>query len=304
VPERSAATINRGETSGQLRATDEVTLGATSIRTSRLVFGTGSSTAEQRQLGVPGLARLLRQAHDLGIRWWETADIYQTHPHVAAALRRCPRDQVAITTKTVAKDKAAVAHDVDRFLKELGTDYIDVLLLHCMSTEDWTRKMAGPMEALNDAKAKGKVRAIGCSLHVHDPRLYASLAPLVAACHNPWGDILLVRLNPFAIQTDARRVDDVPRVETIFRALDSQGKILYGMKVLGGADPHVKRSRIQGARIDESLRFVLERSYIRAFTIGFSRLDDIKDIIRRIDNLAVPLVRRPAGGGNEARIDS
>ena len=222
-----------------LRATDTVRLGKTGIRASRLVVGTGSASTEQRNLGVQGLANLLKKALDRGITWWETADIYQTHPHVAAALRDVRRDRVVITTKTASKDAQSVRADIERFLRELGTDVIDILLLHCMSTPDWTTTMEGPMAVLNEAKKKGQVRAVGASLHVHDPRWYASLKPLTAAVDIAWGDIFLVRINPFAVNTDVPKKEGIPHVETIFRSLKQRGAVLYGMKLLGKFVQHL-----------------------------------------------------------------
>ncbi len=273
------------------RATDVVTLGKTGIRPSRLAVGTGSNGAEQRQLGVAGMARLLQYAVDRGVTWWETADMYQTHPHVRAALRAVKRERVVITSKVLTRNgddrvKTAdeVRKDIQRFRQELDTDYIDILLLHCMSDPRWPETMKGPMEALNDAKQKGYARAIGCSLHV--------LSSLKTAAATRWGDVFLVRINPFAINMDVDQPALIPQVDRVLSTIHKQGKAIYGMKLLGGADPHLHKSRIQGGRIDESLRFALGKQYLSGFTIGFSREEDLDDIIRRIDRLGPPAGKR------------
>jgi len=267
-----------------LRAADVAALGNTGIKPSRLAIGTGSNGAEQRGLGVQGLARLLQYAFDRGITWWETADLYQTHPHVRAALRKLPRERVVITSKVltchengVAKTPAEVRRDVGRIRKELDADYIDILLMHCMSQPDWPEKMKGPMEVLDEAKEKGRVRAVGCSLHV--------LSAVEAAAKAPWGDVFLVRINPFAVNMDVQRPEEVPKLEKALTALHHRTGAVYGMKLFGGTDPHRRQCRLTGGQLDQSLRFALSRPYLAGFTVGFSRERDLDDVIRRIEQV-------------------
>ena len=287
-----AATVALGTdvTGSPARATDVVTLGETGIRASRLAVGTGSNGAEQRRRGVAGMAGLLQYAVDRGITWWETADLYRTHPHVRAALRAVKRRRVVITSKVLTrhddggvKTSAEVKEDVERFLKELDTDYIDILMLHCMSDPRWPETMKGAMEVLTQAKQKGHVRAIGCSLH--------EVGALRAAAKTRWGDVFLVRINPFAVNMDVDKPDLIPAVERLLKTIHKQGKAVYGMKLLGGTNPHLGKSRLQGEQIDESLRFALGRPYLTGFTIGFSREQDLDDVIRRIDAIG-PTTRK------------
>lgn len=260
-----------------LRANDTVTMGKTGIKASRLAIGTGSNAAEQRKRGVPGMVKLFHHAMDRGLYWLETADLYKTHPHVQGFLREIEREKVVVTSKTLSKTAEGVRSDIERFRKELDTDYIDILLFHCMSEPDWPEKMKGPMDALSDAKEKGYVRAIGCSLHV--------LGALEAACKERWGDVYLVRLNPFAVNMDVDKPKEISKVEKAIQLLHKQGKAVYGMKLLGGTNPHIGKSRLQGDQIDASLRFALSRSYLDGFTIGFSREKDIDDIFQRIERV-------------------
>ena len=119
---------------------DIVDLGLTGISTSRLCFGTGTTgwkhRSNQGDLGIERLAYLLRFAHEHGVSFWDTADMYGTHPHVAAALREVGRETVTVTTKTVSRTAGEVRADVERFLGELGTDYLDIVLLHCITDPD------------------------------------------------------------------------------------------------------------------------------------------------------------------------
>src|SRR5690349_8142055 len=118
-------------------ATDTVVLGKTGIRTSRLAMGTGTigfgHHSNQSALGVQGLSRLLLNGYDRGLRFFDTADAYGTHPHVAEALKHVPRDNVTVLTKSWSREPAAIRADLDRFRRELGTDHIDIFLMHCLS---------------------------------------------------------------------------------------------------------------------------------------------------------------------------
>src|SRR5947209_11147413 len=122
---------------GKFSASDTVRLGSTGIRTSRLAMGTGTvgtgHHSHQTALGIQGLSDLLWQGYDQGLRFFDLADSYGSHPHAAEALKHVPRDKVAIMTKSWARDAAGIRADIDRFRKELNTDYIDVFMMHCLT---------------------------------------------------------------------------------------------------------------------------------------------------------------------------
>ena len=260
-----------------LRANDVVTLGATGVQASRLSMGTGAyGGSEVRKLGIDGAARLLRHGFDEGVRWWDVADVYKTHPHAAAALNELPRDQVTITTKVRArleeKGYKEIKADIERCRKELNTDYIDICLMHCMTDADWPEKMKGRMDALSEAKEKGHVRAVGCSYHSHQA--------LQAAVGVDWIDINLVRINPFGQRMDVKNKEQVPAFVKTLQQMHASGQALYGMKVLGQGD-------FVGDQIDESLRFALSQPFLSGFTVGFSSAAQLDDVVRRIDRVRV-----------------
>jgi aryl-alcohol dehydrogenase-like predicted oxidoreductase len=180
---------------------DIVEFGKTGLSVSRLAFGTGThgwaGRSEQTDLGVDKLASLLRLAYDHGVNFWDAADTYGSHPHVAKALKGLPRDEVVIATKTTSRTAAQVTQDVERFLRELGTDVLDIVLLHFVTQADWPQRYAGAMEALSQAKEQGQVRAVGVSCH--------------------------------GVNMDA----PPSRVAPVIERLYASGKAVYGMKVLG-----------------------------------------------------------------------
>ena len=247
-------------------APDTVTLGKTGIKTSRLAMGTGTvgsgHHSHQTALGVAGLSALLLNGYDNGLRFFDAADSYGSHPHVAEAIKQRPRDKVTVLTKTWARDPASARADLDRFRKELGTDYLDICLMHCVTEADWTERYKGVMDVLSEAKEKGVIRAHGCSCH--------SIEALRAAAKSPWVEVDLVRINPIGSHMDA----DPETVVSVVREMRAAGKGMIGMKILGQGDLRTRQ--------DEALKYALSLDLLDAFTIGAESKDEQEDLIRRI----------------------
>jgi 1-deoxyxylulose-5-phosphate synthase len=247
-------------------ASDTVTLGRTGIKTSRLAMGTGTvgsgHHSHQTALGVKGLSDLMLNGHDNGLRFFDTADAYGSHPHVAEALKHIPRDKVTILTKTWSRDPSEARADLDRFRKELGTDYLDIWLMHCVTEGDWTERYRGVMDVFSEAKEKGIIRAHGCSCH--------SIEALRAAAKSPWVEVDLVRINPIGSHMDA----DPDTVFGVLREMKAAGKGIVGMKILGQGDLRNRQ--------DEALKYALSLGVLDAFTIGAESKTEQEDLIRRI----------------------
>jgi 1-deoxyxylulose-5-phosphate synthase len=245
---------------------DIVTLGSTGIKTSRLAMGTGTvgsgHHSHQTALGIKGLADLLLNGYDHGLRFFDSADSYGSHPHVAEALKHVPRDKVTVLTKSWARDPAEMRADLDRFRRELGTDYLDICLMHCLTEADWTDRYRGVMDVLSEAKQKGIIRAHGCSCH--------SIEALRAAAKSPWVEIDLARINPVGAYMDG----DPATVVSVLKEMKAAGKAVVGMKILG-----------QGTlrqRQDEGIKYALSLGVLDAFTIGAESKAEQEDLIRRI----------------------
>ena len=108
--------------------------GKTGIEISRLCFGAGRlrDTCDTYEAG----GKLMLRAFDEGITFWDTAEGYGTQPHLGEAARQILRHEVVIQTKNSAKDYNGASASITRSLQELKTDYIDVLLLHGISTPE------------------------------------------------------------------------------------------------------------------------------------------------------------------------
>ena len=254
------------ELTKKFSASDTVVLGNTGIRTSRLAMGTGTvgsgHHSHQTALGIKGLSDLLLNGYDRGLRFFDAADSYGSHPHVAEALKHVQRDKVTVLTKSWARDAATMRADLDRFRKELGTDYIDVFLMHCLTEADWTERYKGVMDVLSEAKQKGIIRAHGCSCH--------SIEALRAAAASPWVEVDLARINPVQSHMDA----DPATVIGVLKQMKAAGKAVVGMKILGQGDMRNRQ--------DDALKYALSLGVLDAFTIGAENRGEQEDLIRRI----------------------
>src|SRR5262245_53061337 len=214
-------------------AGDQVVLGKTGLKSSLLGIGTGSvgvkRSSNQVKLGQDKFTRLLGHAYDRGITYIDAADQYGSHLFVREAIKtlKIPRDKLFIQTKTRALNAEVAKVDIERFREELGVDYIDSLLMHCMTKGSWPTDMRPVMDVLNDAKAKGVVKAVGVSCH--------GLPPLQVAAQTDWIDIDLARINPLG--GNKGRMDSTPEVVSgLLKQMHDKGKGILGMKILAEGD--------------------------------------------------------------------
>lgn len=253
-------------------ANDIVTLGNTGIKVSRLAMGTGTNGVRHRsnqteRLGIKGVADLLHAAYDEGVIFWDSADQYGTHPHLKEALRSIPREKVVILTKTHATTEREMKDDLDRFRDEIGTDYLDIVLLHLMTDRDWPVEKRAAMDVLEKAREDGLIRAHGVSCH--------TLGALETAAKTDWVQVDLARINPAGVAMDA----DVPTVKNVLREMHEKGKGVIGMKIFGAG-------RLRN-RVDECLQHALDLDFIDAFTIGQENRGETRDLIERIPAVSI-----------------
>jgi predicted aldo/keto reductase-like oxidoreductase len=255
---------------------ERVPLGKTKIKVTRIGFGTGmrggNRQSNQTRLGKEKFEGLLKTAYERGIRLFDVADLYGTHPYLASALRKMPRKDYVINTKIwwrgggiPEKERPDADVVVKRFLKELNTDYIDVVLLHCVTSEKWPQELRKQMDILDQLKHKGIIRAHGVSCH--------SLKALQAAENEPWVDSVNVRINAYGKNMDA----SVAEVEPVVRKLHKEGKGMLGMKLIGeGAFRNSDEKR------DNSIRYVLGLGCVDAMVVGFEKIEEVDDFAARV----------------------
>ena len=176
---------------------DRVKLGRTGLKPSRLALGTGTRgyrrTSDQKKLGKENFLNLTKHAYDRGIRFFETADMYGTHEFVGKALKEFKREKITVLSKVMVYDHQdwyktePFGTSIDRFRKELDTDYIDILLLHCMVNGQWPTEYKRYLDGLSEAKEKSYIKCVGVSCH--------NLDALKEAATNPWVDVVQARIN-------------------------------------------------------------------------------------------------------------
>jgi len=258
-----------------------VQLGRTDLKFTRVCMGTGSHggqrSSNQTRQGREAFLKLLRAAYDRGVRTYDTADLYGTHAYVAEALVGRPRDSYSLISK-IWWDRGGIPEPerpdadvvVERFLKELQTDRIDLLLLHCVTAPDWPDRLRKQMTLLSQLKAQGKIRALGVSCH--------SLAALEAAAAEPWVDSVHTRINPYGMSMDGSPAEVVP----VLKKLHAAGKGVVGMKIIGEG-----RLRNDDARRDESVKFVLGLGCVHILDVGFESETEIDDFAARVRKVPV-----------------
>jgi predicted oxidoreductase len=172
----------------------QVALGDTGIQVSRLSSGTAFMGPLSDHLSPQEGAALLLQALDQGISTWDTSDDYGTHPHVACALQRIPREEVTVSSKLREPGTT-----VEQVLDELGTPYLDILFVHevTLAGVDMSREM---LRAWQGEKERGRVRAVGISTHS------VRAAQLAAAW--PEVEVLMVPINPTGVCTPESSIED------------------------------------------------------------------------------------------------
>lgn len=253
-------------------ASDVIELGPKKVKVTRLAMGTGTngmggSSNQTRKLGMSGLADLLRTAYDNGVCFYDSADQYGTHPYIKEALKKVPREKIAILTKTHSSTYNEMKADLDRFRKELGVDYIDVMLLHCMMDPDWPARKKGAMDFISEAQEKGLIKTKGTSCH--------TLGALKASAKTPWVEVDLARINPAGAVMDA----DPQTVLAVLKEMKASGKGIIGMKIFGaGKLRH---------RADECLQFALAQDVVDCFTIGSESVAEFIDLTKRIPAASV-----------------
>ena len=270
-------------------ATDQVTLGNTGIKLSRLGIGTGTVGGSiQRGLGHERFKDLIHYAYDRGITYIDTGESYQTHPWVREAIKGLPREKLYIQSKMLHMggfggrggfaNEAPALERLDRFRKELNVDYIDTVLIHCQIDPNWEEHSKALMDGLEEAKQKQIIRAHGVSCH--------SLPALKKAAQLSWVDVNLARINPQGVEIDTSQMSvfttssesDVPAVVEQLHIMRKNGHGIIGMKLIAQG----KFTNIEDRR--KSLRWVMQNNLVDAVVLGMKSREEIDEAITNINS--------------------
>jgi aryl-alcohol dehydrogenase-like predicted oxidoreductase len=260
-------------------AIDQVPLGKTGIKTSRLGMGCGTNSGRvQFDLGQEGFTKLVRYAYDQGITYFDIAKSYRTHGMLGEAIKGLPREKLFIQSKIGGvPDKPF--EEIDKCRQTYGVDYIDSLLIHCTITPNWEEDRKRMMDAMQEAKEKKIIRAHGVSCH--------SLPALARGVELDWVDVHLVRVNPqgtlvdtadaksWNAESDASHV--APVMEQIKR-MHEKGRGVIGMKIIGEGRFTKPEDR------EKSIRFAMQCGLLDCVTIGFKSPAEVDEAIQRMNN--------------------
>jgi aryl-alcohol dehydrogenase-like predicted oxidoreductase len=251
-----------------LTPTSQVPLGKSGLKVSMVGLGTGSigwgRRSNQTKLGQDEFTRLMRYAFDRGINFFDLADAYGSHPYFAEAMKGVPRDRYVIQTKSDSRDPQGARDDIDRFLRELHTDYLDSLIIHCVTIPDWTERYRGVMDVFAEAKRQGKIRAHGVTCH--------NFGALQSAAASDWVQINQVRWNSGRSHMD----NEVETVRAVFKQMRAKGQGMIGMKVVGQGDLLNGARKLSPA---ECFRFQVESGVVDAFVVGVEAISQVDELL-------------------------
>lgn len=255
---------------------DKVKLGKTGISISRVGMGTGTigynNGSNQTRLGMDSFVKMARHAYDRGITYFDMAESYGSHTYIGNAIKGLAREDITLCTKVWTHPNGSdkiepVDKILDRYRKDLDTDYIDILLMHCLMEKNWAESRKYYMDALSKAKQAGIVKAVGVSCHNWDA--------MAEAVENPWVDVILARINPFGTHMDG----DTDAVNNLLAKAKKNGKGIIGMKIFGEGKNTSEEER------EQSLNFAIKESSIHCMTIGLESINQIDDLVERVTRI-------------------
>jgi 1-deoxyxylulose-5-phosphate synthase len=259
-------------------ATDWVPLGNSSVKVTRLAFGTGSLGGQvQRDLGQAQFTKLVRYAHERGICFFETAESYgEMHKMLGVALQGVPRDSYRLMSKVTTHPSGDPQEKIDELRKLANTEYFDIMLLHWQHTPTWPVDSLRWQDGIAEAQAKKIVLARGASVH--------GLPALRQVQATKWLDVAMIRMNHKGARMDAEDYDtngpgNVNEVVAHVKQVRKEGIGVISMKLAGeGAfGPEDRRA---------AMKFAFRNAGVDCVTVGYKNTSEIDEAINNL-NLAL-----------------
>jgi aryl-alcohol dehydrogenase-like predicted oxidoreductase len=253
-----------------------INLGKSGVSVSRIALGTGSDgwrrESDQTRLGMKKFIELAEYVYDRGIIFFDLADAYGSHTYLREALKIIPREKVVIMSKIWIREAdwktdESIPLAIDRFRKEIGTDYLDIVLIHCMVSPNWLEEQKEQRDDLSEAKQRGIIRAHGVSCH--------DFGALKTAAGSDWVEILLARINHRGAKMDG----PPEKVMPLLKQAHDRGAGVIGMKIFGCGDLINVNER------QKSLEYVWDSGNVDAMTIGIENKAQVNDNISRVSRI-------------------
>ncbi|HSV30886.1 MAG TPA: aldo/keto reductase [Atribacteraceae bacterium] len=243
-------------------------LGLLDIRVSELCFGMLPMGPLQANLPQAKAIRLLRQAYDGDIIFFDTAELYQTYEFLQAAFT--PSDGVIIASKSTAVTYPDMEKSVEFALRKTGREVIDIFHLHAArATKEVFSERSGALTYLVKAREKGLIRAIGISTHAVDVVEAAALQPEIEVVFP------IVNLEGIGILHG-----NLSGMLQAIKKVYQNGKGLYAMKVLAGG-------HLLGSLID-ALDYVRNIREFSSLAIGMVREVELAFHLAYFGNQPIP----------------
>ena len=285
-----------------------VVLGKTGIEASYV--GLGTSAAYEgvvcgAKMDADDYPELLRFGYEHGVTFWDTSLTYGTHGALRKALEDIPRDDVVICSKTVEAGERGARRDVERALREIGTDYIDIFLMQCVRSKFEFRYKSKALDALCLMQRKGYIRAVGLashgigaleacrdaeeiglvmgrvnySGHLMDSRqddLKSILAgmPMVKKISQKLIPGHIFKTLAGSVQKPVAVEEDRRTALNLFEELHARGKGIVGMKVLG--EGHLAND------VPAAISYVSSLPFITSIVVGCCSKEELTGVLRAL----------------------
>lgn len=244
-------------------------LGKTDLKVSRLCFGSLTMTKSQRNLSLDEARKLLNYSFNEGINFIDTAELYDNYHLIREVFKDINRENFIIASKTYAYSKEAARDSLNKYLKELKTDYADIFLLHEQESEHTLRGHYEALEELWKLKEKGYIKAIGISTH--------KVQGVKAARDFKEIDIIHPMANLEGLGILDGSIDDM--LYEIKKAREENIGI-YAMKVLGGGHLITKS--------EDAIKWAVENDNFDSIAIGMQSELEVKSNSLLINKKDVP----------------
>jgi len=205
------------------------------------------------------------RAYELGVNYFDTARIYWSgkSEEVYGAVLPPFRKQIFLTTKSPQRSRQGAAADLDKSLRALKTDYVDLWQIHQVSEMDEVHQIFAPggaIEAFEAAKKSGKCRFIGFTGH-HDPDVHLAMLKNYGKY-----DTILMPLNP----ADPSYLSFEKNVLPI---AVQRGMGIQAMKSTGNS------KLLQGIHLRDCISYVLSLP-VHCLALGCTTIGQLEDDVR------------------------
>lgn len=199
-------------------------LGNTSLEVSRLCFGALTIGPLQANLKPEIGGELISQAIEKGVNFIDTAELYETYPHIREGLKRS-KSEIVIASRSYAYTRQMAIDSIEKARHELDRDVIEIFGLHQQESEHTLRGHREAIEYFIEAKQKGIIKALLITTH------HVNVVEHIA--NMPEIDIIHPIFNISGLGIADGTVEEMSNA---IKLAHSRGKGVYSMKPFGGGN--------------------------------------------------------------------